>query len=116
MDRANYRVTVTSMSTTAVRPFTTAWKFVVRPDRVAEFERHYDANGTWVALFRRARGFVRTELYRGTSRTNEFVTIDVWESEEAYHAFRATYAREYEALDREMEGLTVSEEKVESGA
>ena len=38
-----------------------------------------------------------------------YVTIDRWESEEAYRAFRARFAGEHDAVDRACEALTVEE-------
>ena len=40
------------------------WEYTVRPERVAEFEQAYGPDGEWVRLFRRAGGYVRTELHR----------------------------------------------------
>jgi len=40
------------------------------------------------------------------------LTIDRWDGEDAYERFRAARRAEYEALDREMEGLTASETRL----
>ena len=92
--------------------FLTVWKFVVREEHLADFIEHYGPNGTWAELFRRDPAYIRTELQR-EGRT--FVTRDYWQSEEAYKAFRAAHAAEYEALDREMEAFTEYESEVMSG-
>lgn len=92
--------------------FTTVWKFVVRPDAVPEFERHYGAEGTWTSLFRKAHGYLGTELYRSVANAGEYVTIDRWIDAAAYRAFRDEYAAEYDAIDRECEELTEVEEKI----
>ncbi|HEX6083868.1 MAG TPA: antibiotic biosynthesis monooxygenase [Thermoanaerobaculia bacterium] len=92
--------------------FTTVWKFVVRDEAIAEFERHYGAEGTWALLFRKAHGYLGTELYRGVANAGEYVTVDRWIDEAAYRAFREEYAAEYDSIDRECEELTESEEKI----
>ena len=92
--------------------FVTVWKFVVRPERVDEFERHYGPDGTWAALFRKAPGYVRTELFRGDH--HEYITIDYWENADAYRDFRERCVAEYDALDAEMQGLTEREEAIAS--
>lgn len=83
------------------------WRFLVKEDRRAEFERHYGPEGTWAAFFRRDPAFVRTELLRGEG--NEYETRDYWTSEEAFLAFRARNLAEYEEIDRGFEALTESE-------
>lgn len=92
--------------------FTTVWKFVVRVEAIGEFERHYGPEGTWALLFRRAHGYLGTELYRSVASAAEYVTVDQWIDDTAYRAFRDEYAAEYEAIDAQCEELTVSEEKV----
>lgn len=92
--------------------FVAVWKFRVREAAMAAFERHYGSEGTWVSLFRKAHGYLGTELYRSMAAAGEYVTIDRWVDEAAYRAFREEYADEYEAIDRECEELTESEEKI----
>lgn len=92
--------------------FTTVWRFVVRPDAVAEFERRYGPDGDWAALFRKAEGYAGTELLRNVASANEFVTIDRWVDEAAYLRFLEGFAAEYAALDAKCEALTTSEEHV----
>ena len=90
--------------------FVTVWKFVVRPERAAEFEQHYGPDGSWAALFRQSPGYVRTELFRGNER--EYITIDYWENADEYRDFRDRHAVEYERLDAQMQALTESEEAI----
>jgi heme-degrading monooxygenase HmoA len=85
------------------------WEFVARLGREAEFERAYGPRGRWARFFQGADGYLGTELWRGTGR---WLTIDRWDGEDAYERFRAARRAEYEALDREMEGLTASETRL----
>jgi heme-degrading monooxygenase HmoA len=89
--------------------FTTLWTFTVPPDRRAEFEFHYGPEGTWVRLFRRAPGYLGSELLRDRADAQRYVTVDRWESREAWQAFRRQFAADYERLDREFEALTTAE-------
>jgi quinol monooxygenase YgiN len=50
-----------------------------------------------------------TRLLRDKDDPLRFVTIDDWESEELYRAFRVRFAVEYAALDRICEGCTSAE-------
>ncbi len=54
-------------------------------------------------------GFVATELNRDLKDPARYLTLDFWESREAYDAFRAQHAAEYAAIDRECEALTAEE-------
>ncbi len=60
-------------------------------------------------LFRQASGYVGTHLYRDIHDGDRYVTIDRWESEEAFRSFRAMFANEFERLDSEGENLTLEE-------
>jgi len=84
----------------------------VEPARRAEFERRYGSSGAWVALFRRAEGYIDTLLLHDASDPWRYITVDRWQSEKAYRAFRVQLAQEYDDLDRECEGLTVLETSI----
>ena len=87
--------------------FVAIWRFTT--SRPHEFERHYGTDGSWARLFRRDASYVRTDLLRdGTS----YVTLDWWESRDAYDRFRGRHAADYAALDRTCEAVTVEEEKL----
>lgn len=93
----------------ATAGYATLWEFSVAPARRAEFEAHYGPQGTWARLFRRANGYLGSELLRDRSDPLRYLTIDRWESREAWQAFRRDHAADYERLDREFEGLTTRE-------
>jgi heme-degrading monooxygenase HmoA len=93
-----------------VAVYVIVWRFVVREEHRAQFEKHYGPEGTWALFFRRDPAFVRTELLRGQS--NEYLTLDSWASEAAFVAFRAAHSAEYEEIDRGFEAMTESELRV----
>ena len=88
------------------KQFTCIWEFDVPAAAEPEFRRHYGPGGTWVALFRNDPAFVETLLLHDPSRQGRYVTIDRWQSAEAYHLFRQTFSEQYRALDQACEGLT----------
>jgi heme-degrading monooxygenase HmoA len=85
------------------------WEFIVAPAHAAAFEQAYGPGGEWVELFRRAPGYLRTELLRDLSRPDRYLTIDAWESRRHWQEFRDRFAAEFEALDARCGGWTVSE-------
>lgn len=79
------------------------------PHHVGAFEALYGPDGEWVRLFRCAAGYRSTELLRDRFEVGRFVTVDCWDSEEAWRTFRIRYAEAFEALDARCEALTLEE-------
>lgn len=81
-------------------------------EHVREFEQAYGVDGEWVKLFRRAPGYLRTELIRDRENPLRYLTIDSWESEDAYAAFRSQFSKEFAALDAKCAAWTTSEKEI----
>lgn len=88
------------------------WRFRAAPALRREFEQAYGPSGPWARLFRRASGYLGTELLRGPGEGGDYLVLDRWESAEAWQRFRRDAAREYADLDRRCEALTEREEPV----
>jgi 8-oxo-dGTP diphosphatase len=84
------------------------WEFRVRRGSEPAFEAAYGSEGDWAVLFRRAPGYLGTELLRAPE-TGRYVTIDRWVSSAAFDAFRDAHRADYEDLDRRCEDLTIAE-------
>lgn len=91
------------------KQFTCIWEFEVPATADAEFRRHYGPGGSWVALFRNDPAFIGTLLLHDPSRHGRYVTIDRWQSAEAYRLFRQAFSDQYQALDQVCEGFTSRE-------
>ena len=89
--------------------FVTLWEFTVRPSHQKTFESYYGAGGDWARLFRKAPGYVATELLNDRGNPLRYVTVDRWSSVGHWQDFRNRYAKEYEALDQECESFTTHE-------
>ena len=85
------------------------WTFRVKPGCRRSFLKAYGPGGDWERLFRKARGYLRTELLRDRKERNRFVTVDYWRDRASHLAFRRRYAREFAVLDRRCAALTSSE-------
>ncbi len=85
------------------------YRYTVHPSQARAFEHAYGPNGPWVALFKQGEGFIRTRLFRQKADAHVYLTIDVWESKEAYDRFRSEYAEEYLRLDRQLAMLKLEE-------
>jgi heme-degrading monooxygenase HmoA len=88
------------------------WRFLVRPGSGSAFEAAYGPDGDWVRLFRQADGYLGTQLLRDRADPRRYITIDRWTSREAWEAFRAERAVEWEEIDRRGEALTEREEEI----
>jgi hypothetical protein len=87
----------------------TIWRFRVKRDSVATFERIYGPHGDWAKLFARAAGCAGTELLKLDGDDLAYLTIDRWHGAADYHAAKVTLAADYAALDRACEALTSEE-------
>lgn len=92
--------------------FVSIWRYQVRPERAAEFERVYGPEGAWAALFSEADGYIGTELLRETERAGAYLTIDRWRSHSAQRNFIEARADDYAELDERCRELTVAERQV----
>jgi heme-degrading monooxygenase HmoA len=81
----------------------------VHPDQVRAFEHAYGQRGPWASLFKGRHGYVRTRLFRHKSDPHIYLTIDTWDSKEAYDTFRAENADEYMRLDVQLGMLKLEE-------
>jgi [ribosomal protein S5]-alanine N-acetyltransferase len=88
------------------------WVFEVRPGHEAEFESRYAPDGAWARLFSCAPGFIETRLLLDPASPSRYLTVDRWESEQHFRAFRDRFASEYQALDQTCEPLTAHERLV----
>ncbi|MGA8617718.1 MAG: antibiotic biosynthesis monooxygenase family protein [Candidatus Sulfotelmatobacter sp.] len=88
------------------------WQFTVREEHTQEFVSSYNSNGDWATLFRRAEGYLGTQLLRSSQEPNIFLTIDRWESVSCFEIFQERFGAEYKKLDAQFEGYTSSEKKM----
>ena len=90
--------------------FAILWRYRVKEERRADFEAAYGASGDWARLFGRHHGFRGTQLLRGED--DSYLTLDVWQTGEDFHAFLADHGEDYTALDERTEGWTSVEERL----
>jgi heme-degrading monooxygenase HmoA len=95
-----------------VSHYVIVWEFKIRPEAEAEFIEKYGSIGVWARFFRSGEGYIRTELVRDVAVPQRFLTLDYWQSEEAFNDFRKRNLAEYERLDKELEGLTQQETRL----
>jgi heme-degrading monooxygenase HmoA len=92
--------------------YVVVWRYRVDPDQRAKFERAYGARGEWAKFFSQSPAWLGTELLKDDERPDEYLTIDRWESEEAYSGFLADHEDDYHKIDRRCEALTLSESRL----
>ena len=92
--------------------YTYIWQYLVPPDRVVEFVELYGPQGTWSDLFRQSTGYIRTELHRDRIQPDRFITVDYWQSFDAWLDWRAQFEAEFAELDRRGERLTSDEREL----
>jgi len=89
--------------------FVVLWEFDVKPGCEERFETIYGPSGDWARLFRRDPHYQETRLLRDPFRARICITMDFWDSRQAYAAFKQSTHGEFTALDKSCESLTVAE-------
>jgi heme-degrading monooxygenase HmoA len=85
------------------------WEFQVPAGRETDFESAYGPQGPWAQLFGRAPGFIEVRLLRCRERAGRYLTVDRWETPQAFEQFKRRFAAEYATLDRQLEGIAATE-------
>ena len=92
--------------------FVILWQFDISEDQTSAFEAAYGATGSWATLFGRSPEYRGTELLKDAYVPGRYLTIDRWNSEDAFRAFRAQHDPDYEVLDRQCDSLTAAETRI----
>ncbi|HSM03840.1 MAG TPA: antibiotic biosynthesis monooxygenase family protein [Longimicrobiales bacterium] len=100
------------MSASGEVPYVYVWRYEVPSESRVEFERVYGAAGDWVELFRRGSGYLATRLLADVGGEGRYLTIDEWDSREAFEHFRSEYHDAFDALDERCTHLTSREEQI----
>lgn len=94
--------------------FVIVWKYEVPAASDEEFRLAYGPDGDWARLFAGQEGFVGTELIANDA-SRHYLTIDRWESADAFNSFMEKNRNEYQRLDDRFAALTVTEELLGRG-
>jgi ribosomal-protein-alanine acetyltransferase len=89
--------------------YVVAWAFQVAANHCDEFESAYGPNGDWVRLFRRAEGYLKTELHCDPENAGRYITLDFWRSHKQYEVFKDLAKSAYQEIDTKCERLTQDE-------
>ncbi|MGA8540914.1 MAG: antibiotic biosynthesis monooxygenase family protein [Terriglobales bacterium] len=92
--------------------FVIVWEFMLRTGMQEQFEEAYGDCGAWASLFRSDPAYIRTELIQDVCDASRYLTLDFWESEAAYEAFRERRKNEYRDIDAKCEQMTEAEREV----
>ena len=98
-----------SAQTNSPPGFIVVWEFQPRTEKRHEFEDAYGSEGLWAQLFRRAEGYVRTELWLDPKTPDRYFTLDFWGSRAGFENFKQKYPAEYKTIDAKCESLMTEE-------
>ena len=88
------------------------WEYIVKPERVEDFESMYRPDGPWSELFRESPGFVSITLMKELKNPRRFMVADRWTSEAVYEAFKQAHSTRYAALSERGRRLIERETEV----
>ena len=89
--------------------FAYVWEFHVRKKHLRSFRKIYGPTGDWVRLFRKAKGYTRTELLNDISHPQHSITVDYWKSLKHHRTFCDRHGEEIYRLDARCRRLTIHE-------
>lgn len=88
------------------------WQFEVQPGQEAGFEQLYGPAGDWMTFFQQFEGFAGTELLRDVHHRGRYLTIDRWQSHDAYEVMLQDAPDRYRELDLRGDELTRHETRI----
>ena len=92
--------------------FVALWEYEVKSGGEERFENAYGPDGEWARLFRNDSSYSETRLLRDPFRPAIYLTLDFWNSREAYEQFMAIHKDKYKMLDAAGEELTSKERRI----
>ncbi len=92
--------------------FVALWEYEVKPGYEERFEKGYGPVGDWARLFRSDANYRETRLLRDPFRPAMYLTLDFWNSREAYEQFMEAHRDECKALDAAGEESTSEERRI----
>jgi heme-degrading monooxygenase HmoA len=92
--------------------FVALWEFEVKPGCEERFEKVYGPHGDWAELFRRDPHYYETRLVRDALLQGVYLTMDFWQSRDAYEEFMERHRKEYDEMDAVGQALTVKERRL----
>lgn len=91
------------------------WKYEVLADCEMDFRVAYGPDGDWARLFAKHDGFLGSELL-AIDQDRQYLTIDRWDSRDAFDACMAQDGDEYRRRDQKFEARIASEVIVGRGS
>lgn len=85
------------------------YRYRVHPTQTQAFEHAFGPSGPWRKLFAGEGAYRRSRLFRHRADPTIYVTVDVWDSKEAWNDFRARKGEAYARFDRDLRMLYLEE-------
>ena len=85
------------------------WEFIVKTEHKLRFEEEYGPKGRWAELFKKADGYLRTELFHDNLDAQKYITIDYWQSRTNKNDFMLKFSDDFKKLDSECSVFTLNE-------
>jgi hypothetical protein len=83
------------------------WQFETVPDRAAEFERFYGADGEWTKLSRRSRSFLGSSFLKDLAAPSRYLLVEYWSEMLVYEKHLADFDDEMRQLEEQRQHFLV---------
>jgi len=88
------------------KAFVYIWEYIVKEEYIEDFKRIYGPAGDWTQLFKKANGYIATDLHQDISNPKRFITIDLWNTKDDRDNFRKRFSKEFKVLDEHCDSFT----------
>ncbi|HRE15110.1 MAG TPA: hypothetical protein PLD37_13020 [Usitatibacteraceae bacterium] len=88
------------------------WRYRAEAGKESKLVQFFSKGGPWAQLHAASKDWLGIELLADDERPGEFVSIERWKSEEGASAFAGEHEADLDRLDRQIEKLTGSEQRI----
>lgn len=86
------------------------WQFEAVPERCAEFERFYGADGPWTRVSRRSRSFLGCSFLKDLAAPARYLLVEYWSEMLVYERHLSDFESQLKALEGQREQFLVRAE------
>jgi quinol monooxygenase YgiN len=88
------------------------WQFETVPERSADFEQFYGADGDWTKLSRRSRSFLGSSFLKDLASPARYLLVEYWSEMLVYEKHLADFESQVKVLERRRQEFLVRVEPV----
>ncbi|MGH9310493.1 MAG: hypothetical protein ACRD1U_14035 [Vicinamibacterales bacterium] len=88
------------------------WQFETVPERSADFEQFYGADGDWTKLSRRSRSFLGSSFLKDLAWPARYLLVEYWSEMLVYEKHLADFESQVKVLEQRRQEFLVRAEPI----